>query len=332
MSIRVLQPGIQTTLQDGGRWGSQRLGVPVSGAMDDFAFRMANLLVGNETCTACIEFAMAGAALAVEETLLLAFCGKGMEIWAGGEMIPLWRTALVPAGTEIKLKPVSRGSRIYMAVAGGFNVPTVLGSRSTYEPAQLGGYMGRALLANDRLPVSYEFSPVSHKIINSLEKEKPELSLAHWTVDFRHFPDYSHDFVRMIRGAEWEWFTEEAKKIFFGSGFTLSVQSNRMGFRMLGKPLTVKNNSELTSTAVCKGTMQVTPDGSLILLMSDCQTTGGYPRIAQVAAVDLPICAQLRPNDTVAFTEVSMAEAEQLYLEREHELEQVQQNISLIFS
>jgi antagonist of KipI len=327
-----LQPGIQTTLQDGGRWGSQRLGVPVSGAMDDFAFRMANLLVGNETCTACIEFAMGGATLVLEDSLLVAFCGKGMEIWVQGETVPLWRTALMPAGTEIKLKPVSRGSRIYMAIAGGFDVPPVLGSRSTYEPAQLGGYMGRALLANDRLPSSASLSAVSHRIINSLVKEKPELSLANWTVDFRHFPDYSDDFVRMIRGAEWEWFTDDAKKIFFGSGFTLSVQSNRMGFRMLGKPLTVKNTTELASTAVCKGTMQVTPDGSLILLMSDCQTTGGYPRIAQVAAVDLPICAQLRPNDTVAFTEVSMAEAEQLLLDREHELQQVQQNISLIFS
>ena len=332
MSLRILQPGIQTTLQDLGRWGNQHLGVPVSGAMDEFASAMANLLVGNDEHAACLEFVMSNASFTVEDDCLMAFCGKGTEVWAQGENIPLWRSCLVKAGTEIKMRPVSRGYRTYLSVAGGFQVLPVMNSRSTYEPAQLGGLAGRALQQNDKLVVEPTASAISFHMIDTLARENRNLAVSHWTVDFKTPPDYSREFIRMVKGPEWDWFTDEAQGRFFGSGFTLSVQSNRMGFRMLGKPLSFKNQTELISTAVCKGTLQVTNDGSLVMLMSDCQTTGGYPRIAQTAAVDLAVCAQLRPNDTVAFTEISGTDAERLYLERELELRQVKQNIELIFS
>jgi antagonist of KipI len=302
MEMTVLSPGPLTTVQDLGRPGHRRHGVASGGAMDAFALRVANLLVGNAGDAAALEFALTGPRLKFSGDALVALCGGGF-----GDL-PDWRLARVPAGGVLSLEKCRAGCRGYLAVAGGLDVPPVLGGRGTDLRGGFGGHEGRALRAGDVLKVQ-RGALEAHAL-------RPDAALHHFVApEIR--PAYSRSpVVRVVRGAEAEEFSGD----FFKQVFTLEAHSDRMGLRLAGPHIGRRGEQELASSPVAPGTIQVPPDGQPIVLMADAQTLGGYPKIAHAISVDLPLLAQLRPGDTVHFNEVEPGEAHRLWLAREHAL------------
>lgn len=295
MEMKIHRGGMQTTVQDLGRTGHRGAGVPLCGAMDPVALRVANLLVGNAENAAALEFALVGPELEFSQDTVVAL--GGVE-WEG---LPSWQPVAVRAGERVKIGTAKRGCRGYLAVAGGITVDPVMGSRSTYLRGSFGGFQGRALHDGDVLPL-----PAVTRQLGD-----------HWRIDARVLPAYSpHPVVRVLRGAQ----TEEFGAALFETEFKVSPQSDRMGLRLAGSTLVRSNKADLISSAVAPGTVQVPPDGKPIVLMADAQTIGGYPQGAHVISVDLPLMAQLRPGDAVRFAEVSLTEAQKLALAHEHTL------------
>lgn len=294
MEISVIRGGMLTTVQDLGRAGHRSAGVPLGGPMDSFALRLANLLVGNAEDAAVLECTLLGPELVFSADTLIALGGAEFEGLAA------WQPQVVGAGSRLKLGAARKGSRGYLAVAGGIDVPVVLGSRSTYVRAGFGGFQGRALRDGDVL----SGVDVARRLTN------------HWRIDPRILPGYAETgTVRVVRGAQ----LEEFGGALFAAEFKILPQSDRMGIRLGGAKLTrIGGATELVSSAVAPGTVQVPPDGQPIVLMADAQTLGGYPQAAQVISVDLPLMAQLRPGDRVKFAEVTLEQAQKLAYDREH--------------
>lgn len=295
MEVNVIHAGMLTTVQDLGRRGHRAAGVPLGGAMDTFALRLANLLVGNPENTAALEFTLLGPEFEFSaETIVAA---------GGGDFgaVPLWQPVRVRAGERLKFGPARTGCRGYLAIVGGFEVAPVLGSRSTYLRAAFGGHEGRALRDGDVL-------------------RAPDLArqvVGRWHIDGRILPGYSPaPTVRVLRGAQADEFGAEL----FNTEFEVTPRSDRMGVRLAGPALGRATAGDLVSSTVVPGTVQVPPDGQPIVLMADAQTIGGYPQIAHVIGVDLPLVAQLRPGDTLHFSEVTLAEAHELAHTRERVL------------
>jgi antagonist of KipI len=289
-AITMLQPGLFTTIQDLGRPGFRASGVPLSGAADRVSLAVANALVGNALGAAAIECTLLGPSLRFEQAATVALAGADFPGLPSGQPIH------VAAGTEITLGHVTAGCRGYLAVAGGISVPAVLGSRSTFVPAALGGFAGRPLRAGDRLSVGEGGDdPRSPGVIPA-------------QLDSARRPRM----VRVVPGEHAEWFAEAA----WGQSFRASSRSNRMGVRLEGEPLAAAHGGgaegragSLRSIPVFPGTVQVPPDGCPIILLADAQTIGGYPVFGHVIAADLPIVAQLRPGDEISWQPVSLAEA-----------------------
>jgi antagonist of KipI len=283
---------MMSTIQDLGRRGHRAHGVPLSGAADPFAARLVNLLVGNPEGAAVIEFTLVGPELKFSADTVIAI--------GGGEFGPLprWRPVLVRSGTTIKLGSARNGCRGYLAVAGAIDVPPVLESRSTYARAEMGGFHGRALADGDDLPVR-----LLHREVRN-----------HWRIDERILPEYSSaPRVRVVRGQNAGEFDDGWRQ----STFRVSPQSDRMGIRLNGSVLARSVSRDLFSLPVAPGTVQVPPDGQPIVLLADAQTIGGYPQIAHVISVDLPLMAQVRPGDTVRFQFVTLEEAREHMIARE---------------
>lgn len=295
ITLRVLRAGLFTTVQDLGRTGHRARGVPLSGAADPFALRLANLLVGNPEGAAGLEFTLVGPELKFERDTFVAITG------AHGAALPGCRPIAIRRGATLRIGPLTGGCRGYLAVAGGIDVPAVLGSRSTYARAGLGGLAGRALRDGDELAV-----PETQRSVSE-----------HWRIDERILPAYSPaPAVRVVPAAQTAEFGADWAK----AEFTVSAQSDRMGARLRGAALPRHAGRELASSPVTPGTVQVPPDGQPIVLLADAQTIGGYPQIATVISVDLPLVAQLRPGDRVRFHMVAPAEAHRLTAAREHGL------------
>ncbi len=329
MSLRIIRPGISTTMQDAGRWGYQKAGVPVSGAMDANSMRLANILCGNDPGAVVLETTLHGAEWLVEEEQLIAFTGGGSSLLINNQPAPFNRAIRVKASSLLSLKPSQSGCRTYLAVAGGFKAKIDLKSCSTYKTASFGGFEGRALRSGDLLKWNHHKRPISIKMMHSLPFYGQDFTVAGWFIDF-NTPGKEKK-IRVFRGPEWDWADDQTKVKLFKNSFGISNQSDRMGYRLTGSPLSLSKKIELISTAVSMGTIQVTHEGNLVILMADAQTTGGYPRIAMVAMVDLPVCAQLRPGDRVHFCEISTGKAEELYLEREKLLKQIQLALKVKF-
>lgn len=295
MEIHVNRAGMYTSVQDRGRRGFRADGVPLSGPMDTFALRLANLLVGNPEDAPGLEFTLLGPELEFTEEALVA--GGGGDF----EALPRWRPVRVPPGSALKFTAAREGSRGYLAIAGGLDVPAVLGSASTFIRAGFGGHDGRILRDGDVLR-----APTLNRRVSD-----------HWRIDPRILPPYSaNPTIRVLRGAQ----ASEFGRTFFESPYKVTAQSDRMGLRLSGPTLVRHSKVELRSSTVVPGTIQVPPDGQPIVLMADAQTIGGYPQLAHVISVDLPLVAQLRPGDALTFAEVTIEEAHEQALEREHAL------------
>ncbi|MCP3762187.1 biotin-dependent carboxyltransferase family protein [Domibacillus sp. A3M-37] len=322
MSVHIIRPGLLATIQDLGRYGFQQYGVVVGGAMDSFSLRLANVLVGNEEGEAAIEVTMMGTSLQFKEDTLISITGGNLNPVIDGSPVPSWRPVFVKKDAVLSFAGGKFGCRAYVAVAGGFSIPNVMNSKSTYIRGEIGGFKGRALKEGDVIPLAEENS-FSMKAKRALQKKLKHDSFAatDWYVPFES--NLNGKVVRVVKGAEFEEFSELAKKQFFEQEFQITPQSDRMGYRLLGPSLQLKQSFELLSEAVANGTIQVPSDGNPIVLLADRQTTGGYPRIGQIAAADLPIIAQMKPGDYVRFKEITLDEAEQLYMEREKEMKQI---------
>lgn len=292
--LRILSPGMLTTVQDLGREGQRAAGVPSGGALDALALRLANLLVGNPEGAAGLEFTLIGPEIEFQHDGLIALGGADFTGCAP------WRPLRVAAGQRIKFGPAMKGCRGYLAVAGGLDVPPVLGSRSTYARAHLGGWQGRALQAGDVVPCF------------AVRRQADE----HWWLDPRILPDYGTSAVRVLAGAQADEFPEAT----WDEEWKVTSQSDRMGMRLAGPKILAKTGTELVSAPVAPGTVQVPPDGQPIVLLAEAQTIGGYPQLAHVINVDQPRLAQLRPGDRLGFERISIGDAHQLWLAREYSL------------
>lgn len=320
MSIRIGYPGLLTTVQDLGRAGYQRQGVIVSGAMDRFALRMANLLAGNAEGEAALEATLTGPALHFSQDALISVCGGDLAPEVDGRPLPMWRPVWVQAGRTVRFGGCRSGARAYIAVAGGFAVPPVMGSYSTYLRAGLGGCEGRALREGDVLPVGAPSGLSVHYMEHLRRSAGPgPFAAPSWFAG--PLPDYSgNPPIRFVPGREYAAFTRESRERFAGRSYRLTPQSDRMGYRLEGPPLSLQERLEPISSAVAFGTVQVPEGGQPIVLMADRQTIGGYPVIAQVITADLPLLAQLRPGQRVRFAPVTVEQAEEQYIRGELEL------------
>jgi antagonist of KipI len=329
--IKIIKPGLLTTIQDLGRYGFQKFGVIVSGVMDSLSHRIANLLVGNEENAPTLEITMVGPVIEFERDTLISICGGDLSPSIDGKFVPLWRPVFVKKGSQLRFGQCKAGCRSYLAVAGGFDVPRVMGSASTYLRAGIGGFKGRPLQAGDEL----KLSPPNNRSIRMIHDFSSKLGDrkfvgTKWSVSAEFIPISNKiPSIRVIKGRQYHLFSKESQKSFFREPFEITTQSDRMGYRLKGPILSLASAEEMISEAVNFGTIQVPPDGNPIVLLADRQTTGGYPKIGQVATVDLPYIAQLKPGDKIKFVEVSHEEAQRLYLEREREIQQLKRALSI---
>ena len=314
MSIKVLRPGLLTTVQDHGRHGLQHIGLCPGGAMDPYALALANAMVGNPIDEAALEITVIGPELEFEEDTLVAVCGAEFQ---GG--FPHSRPVLAPAGSRYNVGRAVRGARAYLAVAGGFAIAAVLGSRSTYLPGGFGGFKGRSLRHGDVLPLNQKSSGFSMERFNRLKKTRSRTT--RWSAPSRTLPDREPIVVHVMEGQHFAEFDPVAQRAFFDTVWRIAPDSNRMGFRLGGAPLERAEADEILSGPTCLGTVQVPPNGTPIALMADHQTTGGYPKIAEIASADVPRIAQLAPGGKVHFARCSLEMAAEL---RRHMREQLQ--------
>jgi antagonist of KipI len=332
VTLRIVTGGLQTTVQDLGRMGRQRSGIPVSGAMDHLAHRIGNMLVGNDETVATLEASLLGPAITFEQPALIALTGGDLGPIINGTDVPTWHAISVPEGATLRCGQPRLGCRSYIAVAGGIDVPPVFGSRSTYLRAQFGGHEGRALRSGDIL-IPGPMSATSRSIAASLRDSGSIMGTARWSVAASLRPRYTDDpVVRLIEGAHYDLLDDASRDQLTSATFKISSNSDRMGYRLSGVELSLREPTELLSEGVAFGTVQLPPGGEPIVLMADHQTTGGYPRIGEVASVDLPLIAQLKPGDRVRFSLVSVAGAQQAYLALEHDLALARTAIALSHS
>jgi len=304
MPIRVKNPGMFSTIQDLGRYGYTHLGISVVGAADRLSLRVANLLVGNEENAPALEMTLLGATLEFEERHTVALAGADCDAKVGTSPVRPGETVEVPAGGVLKCSGMKTGARSYLAVQGGFDMPAVMGSAATDVRGQFGGFQGRRLKAGDVLPVRDGRGFRARKL-------KPGALDA----------VYRHDLVRVTRGAQQEWFGPETFEVLFSCPYAISDQSDRTGLRLKGQPLRPCKQSQLLTDGIPLGAMQVPQDGQPIILFVDQQTTGGYPKIANVIMADMHHVGQFRPHEQVRFQEGSILQAIMLLKEQERWLQ-----------
>lgn len=295
--LRILEPGFAATLQDCGRVGYQRFGVPVSGALDAISLEIANALVANAPCTGAIEILGTGLSFEVEaESVTLALAGTAapltLETGKGSVRVSPFRSIIARRGDIVKIPPPKGGAVCYLAVAGGFDIPPALGSVSTYRRAKLGGYRGRALMASDRLPLRFDAC------------ERPLV--------FLDFNIKAPAVLQTVRGPNAEYFTASAFRTFYSATYSVAPASDRMGLRLMGPQLERATPGELPSQGTTGGGIQVPSGGHPILLLADRQTTGGYPRIATVIGACIAAAGRLTPGMEIRFEEVTREEAVRL--------------------
>jgi antagonist of KipI len=309
MSVVVLKPGMLSTFQDLGRFGQQPLGVSVAGAMDQRAHELANLLVGNDPALATLEITLTGPSLRFTKPCCIALCGADLSATLNGQPLALNRPLIVRAKDELSFGARQHGTRGYLAVHGGFALTPVLGSTSTYLRSAMGGWQGRALRRDDEIPL---LQPLKNK---GLE----ELAMDLWALKI-YLPgaiaESRQSHVRLIKGQQWEEFTPESCAALLTEPYRISPDSERMGYRLQGSPLLMTAPRQMISEGTTFGTVQVPAGGQPIILMADRQTTGGYPKMAYVASVDLPRLAQMGPGDIVSFKAISLEQAQALDVAR----------------
>jgi antagonist of KipI len=301
MSLEVIDISGLATIQDSGREGWRRFGVPASGPMDLFAFSAANALAGNSLDFAVVEIGLGEIAFRVLQDCVIAVAGAGYNLAVYLWEFPLWSSFFVRGGWTIRFHKIDNGMWAYLAIAGGVQTQPVLGSRSTYLRGAFGGLEGRQLQVGDRIPTG--------KPLYALDR------LAARTLPIEARPSYSdHPVIDVVMGPQMKYFSNENIQTFLSSDYSVSLTSDRMGYRLEGPPLTQRGKTELISEGMTFGAIQVPASGQPIVMMADCPTTGGYPKIGAVTSADLPLLAQCVPNKSkIRFRETTIAKAQRKY-------------------
>jgi len=297
--VEVLSPGMLSTIQDLGRFGYQKYGVSVSGAMDKFAIRVGNLLVGNNEGAAAIEMTVLGPKLKLHSDLTVAFTGGDFCPQVNGNTVPMWQPLALMQGDIISFsrKSPKCGFRAYMTASGGIDVPLVLGSRSTHLLSKLGG-LGRPLAKGDGLQV---FRSATQPAYRGLRADQ--------------IPEYGNDWeIRVLPGPQDDYFKDNGLETFYSETYQITPEANRMGYRLKGPLVEHRQGADILSDATPPGSIQVPGDGMPIILLADCQTTGGYSKIGAVISPDQDKLAQAAIGDRLRFQKVDIAQA---YLERD---------------
>lgn len=307
MSLLIHKPGIQASIQDGGRFGYQHWGVPVGGAMDIHSMQAANRLCGNEPNTPVIECTLHGTSIEFQYSHRFAITGGGAIATLNKKSIPFDQPIVAAAGDLLQLHPSPHGCRSYLAIENGFDIETELNSCSTYSPASLGGISGNYLKSGDIIPIrarkkeSKDLAALGGNDDSSrTNNEKNSHPLLKNALDNPALTRQEVT-IQCHQGPEWDWFKDQAKQHFVSQQWMVGANSNRMGYSLIGPALEISKDQELVSTPVTFGIVQVTSAGQPIVLMADAQTTGGYPRIARIALSDLSVLAQCRPGIKINF-------------------------------
>ncbi len=296
---RVIKPGFFTTIQDLGRFGFQRYGVPVSGAMDTYAFVAANLLLDNKPGDACLEITLLGPELEFLKDTQIAITGADLTITLNEELVAPWRTIPVCKGDIFSFGFPKSGCRAYLAVKGGIKVPPVLGSKSTYVRGEFGGFKGRHL-----------------KVDDLIETESSSLLKTGFLLPQEYVPKYDREItVEVVLGPQRDYFTDKGLETLLCGSYVATTESDRMGYRLEGPKAERKSSMEMVSDAIPVGAVQVPREGKPIIVMRDAQTTGGYPKIAVVTTPDVSRLGQVKPNDKIRFCEISIRKAREKLLE-----------------
>jgi antagonist of KipI len=299
-ALKIVRPGLLTTVQDCGRWGFQSRGVPVSGAMDGYSHRVANMLVGNDEDAATLEVTLVGPQIEFDFPASFAVSGAEFRLSLEETAVPMHTRVEARPGSCLRFGERMAGARAYLAVSGGIDVPRVLNSRSTHLVSALGGYQGRALRAGDLVAIGDKKSPgAPFRRDMGVDPQAPLMPSAGAT-------------LRVIAGPD-------AGQL-VGTRYTVSTRSDRMGYRLEGPALSTGMRSETISSAVPTGAIQVPPGGQPILLMADHATVGGYPIAATVIAADLPVAGQLAPGDWIEFAACSFEAADSALRDRSRAL------------
>jgi antagonist of KipI len=296
--------------------------------MDRFAIRAANRLVGNPEAAATLEITLTGPSLEFEEDVVAGIAGADLSPAVGSGPVPQWRPVHIGSGAVLSFGQPVTGCRAYLAIAGGIDVPEVLGGRGTHLRARFGGFEGRALRAEDVVRTGRP-SDLIQRVKRELPVTDGGIVSAEWSISQNALPAYGPDVtVRVIPGASFDRLTAASREELLNTRFRVSPDSDRMGYRLKGSKLDLGASPDPISEPVCAGTIQLPPEGQAVVLMADCQTTGGYPRIAHVLSVDLPLLAQLKPGDQVRFSAVSLVEAQQLRWAQQRQWDQLAQGIA----
>lgn len=302
MSCLVIEaPGLLTSVQDLGRAGYGPLGVSPSGAADPVALRLGNLLVGNEPGAATLEMTLVGGSFLFPQGAVIAVTGADFGATVNGQLLEMWASFTLDPGMKLTVGHTKNYARCYLAIAGGIHVKPFLGSASTHLLSGLGGFEGRTLRKGDVLKLGQPRKNICRRKVlpAALLHLKPRRKL------------------RVTDGPQSDRFSEETRRTFFQSSFRVSEQSDRLGLRLEGTALEVRDAGEMLTEGVTLGAVQVTPSGQPIVLGVDQQTTGGYPKIANVIGADLHRLGQLRPRDEIRFERTSLAVARSLWIEQE---------------
>ena len=309
-TIHVLRPGLFTTMQDLGRNGYQRFGVSVSGAMDPWALTVGNRLLGNPDRAAGLEITIQGPELLFTEELAIVITGADLSPTSNGLAVPMWTVVAMPAGSHLQFGMRRQGTRAYLAVAGGIDGPLMLGSRSTHVRSGLGGLAGRALKKWDQLTVGRARAAAKHHVGRMLpESNRPQYQRA--------------AAIRVVPGPQVDRFIDDALERLTRTPYRLSNESDRMGYRLQGLALAHRTSADIVSDAVSVGTIQVPADQQPILLMADCQTTGGYAKLATMIVADRSCAAQVSPGDTLSFIATTYESASILLRSAQAELDRL---------
>jgi len=300
MGIKILNPGLLTTVQDAGRIGYQQFGVPVAGAMDPRSMKIANILLGNKEDEAVLECTMMGPQIEFTETNTICITGANLNPMVDGQPIATYKAVVINAGSVLKFAGIKSGCRAYIAFAGGLDIPVVMGSRSTYMKAKIGGFRGRKLEKDDEIGFRAADANLKGVQFRSISPE--------------FVPRQVYD-IRVIMGPQDDMFTEKGKNTFLTETYTVTQEFDRMGCRLDGTEIEHSSETgDIISDGIAMGAIQVPTAGKPIIMLADRQTTGGYTKIANVITADFRVISQLKMGDKIHFVSVTVAQAQDALL------------------
>jgi antagonist of KipI len=316
MSLKILKAGMLDSIQDIGRFGYQQFGINPTGTMDKYAAALANNLVCNNENEAVIEIHFPGATILFEQTAMIAITGADFNATINGKFIPINHPVIVNTNETLQFNSLKNKNRCYLAIKGGIKLNKWLNSYSTNLKAEAGGFYGRRLLKDDVIEINEDIADIK---LN----EEDAFKVLPWQAN-ETFENGTSEEILLIEGGEWNWIDKQSQEKFLKNPFYISPNSDRMGYRLASEPLQTITKTELISSAVSFGTIQLLPDGQLIILMADHQTTGGYPRLGNVISAHLSRLAQMKTGDAIHFKFTDHQTAETLFIKQQLHLHQLQ--------